>query len=333
MSIEKLVSGKPKPLYLVLGDEALLVRDGADRLVEFALAGVQRAFDHAVFRAADERAMDLFSMTRTMPMLSPHRVLELRDIDEASVEVLEALFAYAQDPGRAAVVIVSGRTWPKAGPGKKVEAAVKKAGAVVRFKSRDQDPARFAMQTADELGVRLGSKEARQLVDSVGTDLGRVRMEVEKAALFVGGEGTITAEVIDEVCSLLAEAVIWDLTDAIAAKDPDKALSTAHRLLERGTRGEAHRLIAMVSWQLRRLLQLQDAMEHGGDVAYKLPGWKRKKIEAALRANPLDEARVMARVARANQDMNSHRAGDRRVFEGLLLDLVSRSGQRRPIPE
>ena len=125
-------------------------------------------------------------------------------------------------------------------------------------------------------------------------------------------------------CSLLAEAVIWDLTDAIASRDPDRALATAHRMLEGGARGEAHRLIGMVSWQLRRLLQLQDAMEHGGSVSYNLPGWKRKKIEAALRSSPLDEAAIMARVARANQDMNSHRAGDRRVFEGLLLDLVSR---------
>lgn len=324
MSLELLLRSEPKPVVLVLGDESLLVERAAAQLVEHALTGVQRAFDHAVFRAADERALDLFSMTRTMPMLSPRRVLELRDIDEASTELLEALHAHVLEPGRASVLVVSGRTWPKAGPGKKIEAAVKKAGGVLRFKSRDQDPAGFAVQTAGELGCRLGQREARQLVESVGTDLGRVRMEVEKCALYIGGEGTITAEVIEEVCSLLAEAVIWDLTDAIASKDPAQALATAHRLLERSGRGEAHRLIGMVSWQLRRLLQLQDAMEHGGDVAYKLPGWKRKKIESALRKHPLDEAVVMARVARANQDMNSHRAGDRRIFEGLLLDLVAR---------
>lgn len=324
MSVDALLSGTVEPLYLVLGDESLLVTEGAARLAEFALQGVQKAFDHAVFRAGDERAMDLFSMTRTMPMLSPHRVLELRDLDEASVEVLEALLAYAQQPSRGCVVVASGRTWPKAGPGKKVEAAAKKSGAVVRIKSKDQDPVQFAMRTASDLGCTLRSHEARQLVDSVGRDLGRVRLEVEKAALYIGGSGEITGDVIDEVCSLLAEAVIWDLTDAIASRDPDRALATAHRMLEGGARGEAHRLIGMVSWQLRRLLQLQDAMEHGGSVSYNLPGWKRKKIEAALRSSPLDEAAIMARVARANQDMNSHRAGDRRVFEGLLLDLVSR---------
>ena len=324
MSIDGLLTGKPLPLYVVLGDEALLVEEGAARLSEFALSGVQRAFDYTVFRAGEERALDLFGMTRTMPMLSPHRVLELRDIAEASAEVLEALHAFALDPGRGAVVIVSGRAWPKAGPGRKIEARAKKIGAVVRFKSRDQDPVRFAMHAAKEAGCSLGSREAKQLIESVGADLGRVRMEVGKAALYVGGSGPISSEVIDEVSSLLAEAVIWDLTDAIASADPDRALATAHRLLDHGARKQAHRLIAMVSWQLRRLLQLQDAMEHGGDVAYKLPGWKRKKIEAALRANPLDESMVLSRVARANQDMNSHRAGDRRIFEGLLLDLVAR---------
>ena len=120
------------------------------------------------------------------------------------------------------------------------------------------------------------------------------------------------------MCSLLAEAEIWDLTDAIVARDADKALSTAHRLLEAGKRGEAHRLVSMITWQLRQLLQMQA----GGQV--RMPGWKRSKMEASLRNHPIDPADLFTRMAQANQDMNSHRAGERRILEGLLLDLVSR---------
>ncbi|MCP4809750.1 MAG: DNA polymerase III subunit delta [Proteobacteria bacterium] len=322
MSVQGLLKGTPHPIYLVLGDEALLVDRAADQLAEWALTGVQRSFDHAVFRAADENVLSLFSMARTMPMLSPHRVLELRNLNEASVELLDELQAWCSTPHRGAVVIVRGRAFPpRSKHARPIETAAKKTGAVVRFKSRDQDPAAFAQYRASEMGCTLGASEARQIVATVGTDLGRIAREIEKAALYLGGEGTITSEILDQVCSLLAEAAVWDLTDAIVTRNADQALATAHRLLE--ARQPPHRLIFNVTWQMRQLLQLQDAMRHGGDAGARMPGWKRKKLERSLRSHPLDEARVLSRIARANQDMNSHRAGDRRVFEALLLDLVA----------
>ena len=324
MSVRKLLTGTPRPVYLVLGDEQLLVERAAHDLVEWALTGVQRSFDHAVFRAGDENVASLFSMARTMPMLSPHRVLELRHLEEATPEVLDELQAWCTSPTRGAVLVVQGRAFPpRSKHARPTEAAAKKHGAVVRFKSKDQDPAAFAQSFARELGCSLGGSEARQLVDTVGHDLGRIRRELEKAALFLGGEGEITGAILDEVCSLLAEAAVWDLTDAIVQRNADLALATAHRLLE--ARQPPHRLIFNVTWQIRQMLQLQDAMRHGGDAGARMPGWKRKKLESALRRRPLDEAWVLSRIARANQDMNSHRAGDRRVFEGLLLDLVSRA--------
>ena len=57
-----------------------------------------------------------------------------------------------------------------------------------------------------------------------------------------------------------------------------------------------------------------------------MPRWKLREAERTLQRSPLDVAGVLERLAVANQGMNSHRAGDRRVFEGLLLDLL---GQRR----
>lgn len=323
MSMNELLKSPIKPIYLVLGDEGLLVERAADDLAAYALQGVQKSFDHAVFRTTDENVGSLFSMARTMPMLSPHRVLELRNLEEATNEVLDDLLAWCKAPHRGAVLVVRGRAFPPRHKlARPIETAAKKNGAVVRFKSRDQDPAAFATHCARELGCELGARAAKQLVETVGTDLGRLRRELEKAALYVGGEGEITPEVLDQVCSLLADAAVWDLTDAIVSRNADQALATAHRLLE--ARQPPHRLIFNVTWQVRQMLQLQDAMRHGGDAGARMPGWKRKKLENSLRRHPLNEAQVLSRIARANQDMNSHRAGDRRVFESLLLDLVSR---------
>lgn len=315
-------------VYVLVGDEGLLVRR-AEALAEGrALDGVMAAFNHAVFRAGDEGSADALSVARTLPMMSARRVITLRDIHEAPPTLMENLLEYCQDPSPTTVLIITGSAWPKASGGtdwgRRLENKVKKSGYVLRLRSKDQDPVAFAQATADELGCRLARDDARMLVDMVGKDLGRIRRELEKAALFLGGSGEISAQVLEKVCSLLAEAEIWSLTDAVMARDADRALATAHRLLEAGKRGEAHRLVAMVSWQLRQLLTLQQSLDAGeGGQGVRMPRWKLKAAGEALRRAPLDPARVLERLARANQAMNSHRAGDRRVFEGLLLDLLT----------
>lgn len=318
-----------RPIYVVLGDESLLVEDAERVISEVALRGVMAAFNHSVYRAGADGVLDCLSVARTLPMMSARRLVVLRDAQEASLQLLKELYAYCGAPSPSTVLLITGRAWPKPSEGEdwglRTENLVKKAGEVMRFKAKDIDPIAFARETAESLGCKLGRREAELLVEMVGADLGCLRGELEKAALFVGGEGAITEEVLAEVCSMLAEAQIWDLTDAITTRDLDRALSTAHRLLEAGPRGEEHRLLAMVTWQVRQLLSLQQSLREGGGAeGVKMPSWKRQAAERALRDSPLPTAEVLERLAAANHAMHSSRAGERRVFESLLLDLTSR---------
>ena len=315
-------------VVLLLGEEGLLVDRARQRVTEAALVDVMAAFNLTTLRAGDESAESAFSVARTLPMMSKRRVVVLRDVQEADAALLESFAGYMEEPSPSTIVIASGTKWPKARKGspdwgRRLENKVKKAGLVVRFKAKDADPAGFCVDAAKELGCTLQMDDARLLVELSGKDLARLQREVEKAALYVGGSGPIRQEDLVEICSLLAEAVVWELTDALVQRDPDRALSSLHRLLEQGSSSEAHRLISMVAWQIRQLLAVQAAMHGSGGEGVRMPGWKRRKVEEALRRNPLDPAKTLERLARANQDMNSHRAGSRRILEGLVLELVT----------
>ena len=315
-------------IVLLLGEETLLVDRSRSQVEQAALDGVMPAFNHTTARASDESAADVFSVARTLPMMSPRRVVVLRDVHEATSELLEAFSEYAEDPSPSTVFIASGTKWPKARKGspdwgRRLENKVKKSGLVVRFKAKDVDPVRHCVQAARELGCTLKSDDARLLVEMCGKNLARLQREVEKAALYVGDAGVIRQEDLVDVSSLLAEAVVWELTDALVQRDADRALSSLHRLLEQGSSSEAHRLVSMVAWQVRQLLAVQAAMQGRGGDGIRMPAWKRRKVEEALRRNPLDPAKTLERLARANQDMNSHRAGSRRILEGLVLEMVA----------
>jgi DNA polymerase-3 subunit delta len=326
MSLQQAMAAPLARVYLIQGDEQLLVERAESALVERALEGVMKAFNHGVWRAGEDGAGDCLAVARTLPMMSPRRVIVLRDIHEASPELLGELVELLERVPETLTLVLSGRGFPRAltKPGKAVEQGVASSGFVLRFKSRDQDPVGFAQATARELGCRLDQEDAQVLVQTVGKDLSRIRRELEKAALFVGEGGHIDGGVLSTVCSLLAEAEIWSLTEAIVYRDQDKALSTAHRLLEAGKSGETHRLLSMVTWQVRRILRFQDSLHFGGDPGFKMPAWKARNLTAELRRHPLDPADILDKLAKANHAMNSHRAGSRRIFEGLLLELVSR---------
>jgi DNA polymerase-3 subunit delta len=312
-------------VVLLIGDEGLARKEAEEALVSKVFGDASPSFNLATFSASDgaERAVEA---ARTVPMMAKMRVVIIRDMEQAGVGLLDSLLSYIEKPCPSTVFIMTGIKLPPAkggvDRGRRLEGRLRKSGHVERFKSGSRDPVRFAVERAQEGGCDLDSRAARLLVELVGGELGRVQTEVDKLAAYVGGEGRIGADDVEAVCSMVAEAIIWDLTDALVRKDPNQALAVSHRLLETGE--APHRLMAMITWQIRQLLALQDCMQQGlspRDSGIRMPGRKMSAAQDALRRRPMNPEKIFDTLAAANRSMNRSRAGERRVFEGLLLAL------------
>lgn len=321
------MSAELKPVVFLLGDEGVGRKRAEEDIVRQVFGDVPSSFNFATFSAADgaERAVEV---AKTVPMMAEHRVVIVREMESAPVDLLDGLLSYVEKPNPSTVLILSGaKTPPAAGGvdrGRRLENAIKKVGDVRRFKTGETDPVRFAMGYAQESGCVLNRRAAVLLVELVGTDLGRIQTELSKVIAFVGGDGEVGVEAIEAVCSLVAEAAIWDLTDAVVRRDPDRALAVAHRMLDTGE--ASHRLIAMIAWQMRQLITLQDCMRrrvNPKSAGIRMPHRKLELAQSAIRSRPIDGARMLNRIAAANSDLNRSRAGDRRVFEGLLMSLTT----------
>jgi len=315
------------PVVLLLGDETVARRKAEQAVVSAVFGDAPPSFNLATFTAADgaERAVEV---SRTVPMMAKHRVVIVREMEVAGVELLDELLAYVQKPNPSTVLVLNGvKNSPAVGGvdrGRRLEAAIKKVGRVERFKTGDKDPVRFAMSVAEEAGRKLDHGAARLLVELVGSDLARIQTEMGKVIAYSDGDARIDATAVEAVCSLVAEAAIWDLTDAVVRRDADKALAVAHRMLETGE--SVHRLLAMIAWQMRQLITLQDCMRrrvNPKEAGIRMPRFKLDAAERALRSRPISPHQMMGYIASANADLNRSRAGDRRVFEGLLLQLTA----------
>ena len=179
---------------MLLGDEALLRQRAEEEWVKRVFGDASPSFNLASFSAADgaERSIEV---ANTVPMMAKRRLVIIRDMESASVGLLDDLMAYAERPSASTTFLLTGRKMPPASGGvdrgRRLEGRIKKAGEVHRFKSGERDPVRFAISHAESLGCTLDHRAARLLIELVGRDLGRVQAETDKVVAYSGGKGQI----------------------------------------------------------------------------------------------------------------------------------------------
>ncbi len=319
-----------RPLYALIGDAGILRDRAIAMIVGAALPQIGlAAFNHTTFRASQTDAARAVAAARTQPMLAPRRLVVLLEVEEAKPDFIDALVAYAKAPNPDATLVVAGAGWPKSERGGSLDARIKAAvgavGPILALGPGAVPPAAFVLDEAAARGVRMAPAEAKALVEVTGTDLGRLSMEVEKLALYVGDAGVIDADAIEEAVALLAEAAVWDLTGAIAARDARRAAVALARLTKGGEAG--HRLAGMIAWQLREIALAAWCVRTGlGESA--AAGRTRLRPDAIARvarevqAGRLHDADLLHAIARVNFRLNGHKAGPDRVLEGFVFELV-----------
>jgi len=141
--------------------------------------------------------------------------------------------------------------------------AEKQDNGFVRVFARPEGRAleRWVQQQARDAGADVEPRAVHLLVSSTGNDLTLLANEVEKLALYRLNNGPITAEDVALLCPYVAEASIFDLVDALGARDGHTAATLLQTKLNEGA--DPFYLFAMIVRQFRLLIQAKDLAEDG----------------------------------------------------------------------
>jgi DNA polymerase III subunit delta len=320
------------PAYLIHGSDrekvdvavARLRRrfDGADATVETLLAVVGTGSDADAASPGDVvdacNALSLMGGRRLVLAVSADQ----KWADAAAPEVA----AYVASPApETTLAIVAG---PLKADGK-LARAVAKVGRVLTFDlpEKRQLP-QWLRKRAAQAGLDIEPEALRRLTELARGDASQLGSEIEKLALYAGGR-TVTVADVDAVCVFDVELPPWDLTDALANREPATALAVLGDFLDRRDWDVARVLpsLARLFRQLsvaRRLVedgQGPDAIQKALDLrspfpARKLQGqagrWSREELSAAL-----------VRIARAERETRGDGVlPDRLTLERTTLELV-----------
>jgi DNA polymerase-3 subunit delta len=325
--VESHLSRNFAPVWLIHGDEPLLVLESADavraaarkrghgeREVHFA----ERGFDWSLFTHS----------AASQSLFGERKIVELRLASgRPSAAAAEAIEAYCEHPNPDVVLLITmpkpeGSGWWKAG----WYGAVDRAGVIVEAQpvARAQLPQWLSQRLARQK-QRASAETLALMADRVEGNLLAAQQEILKLAL-LAPEGELSAEQIAAAVSSVARYDFETLADALYAGD------TAHylRALE-GLRGEGESA-AGLAWRLgEELVALHRIrLEMGGGraldslfAAHRIWRAAQPRCEKALRrlsAERLHAAALhVARIERASKGAGPGEPWDELAMLGLEL--------------
>lgn len=280
-------AGRIDPLYLFLGPERFLRRESI-ALLTATVDEAFRPFNVDTFSAAEHDLETIFDVARQLPMMSQRRLVVIRDAESIREGSQDALEGYLKDPVDSAIVVFVADSLDQR---RKSSTALAKACTTVSFAQLSEaDASRWVESRVKQLGARIDRPAVGAVVDLAGTELTRLSVEVEKLVSHAGA-GTIDVPSVRALIARSREHQVWDLTDAILARDRGRAIRVVVRQLDAGE--EPLGLLGMLASTYRKMLIakeliLRKAPAAEVQAAVKLPPWKMSEFNTQVRRVSVD---------------------------------------------
>ncbi len=202
----------------------------------------------------------------------------------------------------------------------------------------ENDAIKWVTTSAESRSVRFDPDAAHELVDSLGADMMLIASEFEKLLLYVSARGTevaknrVTLGDVETMVLAAKQRSLYELTDAISAKDRPRALLLLHGLLNASDGGEDAAIghLYMLARTFRQMLIISEKNVRDSRAiwqvlwqGFRMPPFAAEDlIKQARRYKSRRElTRAIRLVARADLELRSSPANKLLVLERLILDL------------
>ena len=235
--IRKLKEGDLAPAYLFAGEEDYLKRQALEVLRQRHLGSDPNQFTDIVLYGTETSWDAVLEAVATAPLFAPQRLVTVKFLEKLSAPPKGTLDAYlaAPTPGTLLVLVEGAEAWARRKRRKKDGYPEPGLERVIFKAATEAEVLQFLERECKRQKVRLEPAARRFLTETVGSKLGDLALELEKAALFVGTEdGTITTDVLKKVTGIQAPPGDFALANVLGDRDLEAARKVLYRLLEEG---------------------------------------------------------------------------------------------------
>ena len=306
-----------RPLYLISGDESLLVSEAAEAVIARA-AALGHAEHEILF--ADEGKKFRFNYLREQvgaaSLFASQRVLDMR-VPRAHIDrsAANALVEYLERPSAdVCVVIRTGQFEARQRNTAWFKKLDKAAFTVLLWPLKERELLPWLSRRAEKAGFRLSQEAIRFLAMQVEGNLLAAAQEIEKLAVMASASDDAPLSLSDVRAEVASSAQFsgFQLVDAALEGSARRVARLVRSLRLEGE--EPMRLLGLVVSQLRMMK----------GTGRQIPAFKRRLIERALdRLGPQGVETLLADAEQIDRQVKGVEPGDPwRSMERLLLALA-----------
>ncbi|MBD5444756.1 MAG: DNA polymerase III subunit delta [Lachnospiraceae bacterium] len=254
---EEIKSGQLKPLYLLYGEEAYLIKQYRDRLKDALMNGGD-AMNYHYFEGKDVNIGEVIDLAETMPFFSDRRVIIIEN-SGLFKHGGEQLAEYLKEPSETAFFVLVEKEIDKRS---KLFKAVSANGRAIEFKAQDESVLkRWILGILKKENKKITERDLQLFLEKTGTDMENISKELEKLICYCIDKEVIDKADIETVCIRQINNQIFDMMNAIAEKRQKEAMELYYDLLT--LKEPPMRILFLLARQFNLLLQVKELNNKG----------------------------------------------------------------------
>lgn len=316
---EDIKNGTYKKVYLLFGEETYLKLQYKQKLLQ-ALMPEEDTMNFHHFSGKEVSVKELIDLAETMPFFAERRVILLEDTGFFKNKS-EELAEYMKELPESVCLIFVESDVDKRG---KLYKAVKASGYAAEFARQDEKTlSRWAAGILGREGKRITQRDMELFLVKTGTDMGNIRMELEKLITYTGDREVVSSEDIEAVCTTQITNKIFDMVRAVTDRNQKKALELYYDLLT--LKEPPMRILFLLARQFRQLLQAKRMVQEGAaqpEIASRLgiPSFAARNVAACARSYTVDQLeQAVEDFVDAEEAVKTGRLGDVLSVELLIV--------------
>lgn len=320
---EDIKTGNFKQSYLLFGEEAYLKQQYKEKLLN-ALNPDGDTMNFSRYEGKGIDVKQVIDLCETMPFFSDRRIILLEDTGFFKNKCEELADYMKSLPDYLVLVFAESEVDKRS----RMYKAVKSSGRVTEFAKQDEKTLmRWAAGILGKEGKKITQKDMELFLTKTGTDMGNIRMELEKLVAYTEGKDIVAAEDIEAVCVTQTTNKIFDMVRAVTEKNQKKALELYYDLLT--LKEPPMRILFLLAKQFRQLLLTKKMAGEGAsqnEIASRLgvPSFVVRNISACARSYTVEELeRAVEDFVDAEEAVKTGRLGDVLSVELLIVKYSS----------
>lgn len=188
-----------------------------------------------------------------------------------------------------------------------------------------QEMPNWILQTAAEMGGKFTPQAALALAQHVDNDTRLAAQEIAKLLTYVDFQRPVEAADVERVTAASGQVETFDMIDALALGQSEKALRLLHLLLEQQ---DPLALFGMIVRQFRLLIQAREVLDEGGraqEIERELRQHPYVAKKLALQAERFTQAQleeIYRRLAQLDQALKSSQISYELAFDTFIAELA-----------